>query len=153
MDIDVTPDLAGLFAEQQKHQIDWHGPLYSLYELPTDTSRMTIRFRSAIPHPPQGFRLRIRGGALGIESTRTDDVVLWQDTAPNEIRVQIAWESKQGRSLRIWNTWRVNGVTQAWLLNAAMRVDLDDRGVLRFRCSDGVGAPDFSDLVAEVEIR
>jgi len=146
-------DLASLFAEQQTNQIDWEGPLYSLYELPTDTAEMTIRFVAATAHPAQGLRLKVRGGTFEIDSTTADDVVLWQDTAPNEVRVLIKWKPKGSRSLRIWNAWRVKEVTQAWLGNAGMRVTASEDGSLVFHCSDGEGDPDFDDLVAEVALR
>lgn len=47
-------DLAFLFAKQQTNLIDWNGPLHSLYELPSDAGALTIRFVSAVSHPPQG---------------------------------------------------------------------------------------------------
>lgn len=146
----MDDDLATLFAEQQTNRIDWDGPLYSLYELPTQTSALTIRFVSAKLEPVQGLRLKIRGGVFDVEGTATDDMVLWQDTAPTEVPVGIRWNAKGTRSLRIWNAWRVNDVTQAWLGNAGMRVTPGDSGVLVFRCSDGEDEPDFDDLVAEV---
>lgn len=152
----MNADLSTLFAEQQTNQIDWDGPLYSLYELPSDASEVTIRFLSATSQPPQGFRLKARGGSFDVDSTAapaTDDLVLWQDTAPDEVRIRITWKPKGARSLRIWNAWRVNDVTQAWLGNAGMRVSEEEGGVFEFRCSDGEGDPDFDDLVAEVTVQ
>lgn len=145
-------DLASRFAEQQTNQIEWDGPLFSLYELPTEASALTIRFLSATSVPPQGVRLKVRGGTFDVEGTSADDLVLWQDTAPSEVRARIKWKSKVGRSLRIWNAWRVNDVTQAWLGNAGMRVTLDEPQLLTLRCSDGEGEPNFDDLVVEVFI-
>ena len=54
--INMETDLATIFAEQQTNRIDWcGGPLYSLYELPTDSSEMRIRFVAFRACPPQGF--------------------------------------------------------------------------------------------------
>lgn len=64
-----------------------------------------------------------------------------------------AWRAKGVRSLRIWNAWRDNDLTQAWLGNAGMRVIPGEGGSLTLRCSDGEGEPDFDDLVAEVRVR
>lgn len=149
----MTDDLSSLFAEQQTNQIEWNGPLYSLYELPSDASELTIRFLSAKPQPPQGLRVKVRGGTFDVESTVADDLILWQDTAPSEVRIRIAWKSKESRSLRVWNAWRVNDVTQAWLGNAGMRVTASEGGLIEFRCSDGEGDPNFDDLVAQVLVR
>lgn len=149
----MNDDLSSLFAEQQTNQIDWDGPLYSLYELPSEASALTIRFLSAKTQPPQGLRLKVRGGAFEVESTAADDLILWQDTAPEEVPVRITWKPKGTRSLRVWNAWRVNDVTQAWLGNAGMRVTAGEDGVFQLRCSDGEGDPNFGDLVAEVHVR
>ncbi len=146
-------DLSSLFAEQQTNLIDWDGPLYSLYELPRDASELDVRFLSAKSQPPQGLRLKVRGGTFEVESTTANDLVLWQNTSPDEVHVRIRWNSKGLRSLRVWNAWQMRDVTQAWLGNAGMRVSADDGGVFHFRCSDGEGAPAFDDLVAEVRVR
>lgn len=148
----MNDDLSALFAEQQANQIDWDGPLYSLYELPSEASGLTIRFLSAKSQPPQGLRLKVRGGTFEVDSTAADDLVLWQDSAPADVLVRIAWKAKGARSLRIWNAWRVNDVAQAWLGNAGMRVTREEREVFLLRCSDGEGDPDFDDLVAEVHV-
>lgn len=149
----MNDDLSSIFAQQQTNQIDWDGPLYSLYELPSDTSELTIRFLSAKPQPPQGLRLKVRGGTFEVESATADDLIIWQDTAPAEVPIRINWRPRGTRSVRIWNAWRVNDVTQAWLGNAGMRVTAREGGVIELRCSDGEGDPDFDDLVAEVRAR
>lgn len=149
----MADDLSSLFAEQRTNQIDWDGPLYSLYELPSDGAKLAVRFKSAISTPPQGLRLKIRGGVFEANGVVTDDLTLWQDTAPPDVAVLLRWKSKRGRSLRVWNAWRVKDVTQAWLGNAAMRVAVGRNGLFKFSCSDGVGPPDFSDLVVEIGIR
>jgi hypothetical protein len=149
----LNRDLSSLFAQQQTNQINWDGPVYSLYELPRDTTELTIRFQSAASKPRQGLRLKVRGGTLEIESRTSGDVILWQDTAPAEIHVRVRWKPRGLRSLRIWNAWQVNDVTQAWLGNAGMRVTPSAGGVYTLRCSDGEGEPDFDDLVAEVHVR
>ena len=148
----METDLATIFAEQQTNKIDWGGPLYSLYELPTGSGEMTIRFVAFRACPPQGLRLKIRGGSLDIDGRTADEVVLWTDTAPTEVRVAINWKPHGARSLRIWNVWRMEEVTQAWLGNAGMRVSTTDNGTLLLRCSDGEGEPDFEDLIANVAV-
>lgn len=144
-------ELADLFAEQQTTMIDWGGgPVHGLYELPTEITDLSVRFVRAVPSPPQGLKLKVRGGTLTINATSSTDMVLWEDTAPGEVRVRVAWKPRAKRSLRLWNAWRVNDVTQAWLRSAGMRVEQGPDDSLTFRCSDGVGEPTFDDLVAEV---
>lgn len=141
--------LSDLLAVQKTTKVEWGGPLFSLYELPTDASHLVVRFASARPDPPQGVRLKIRGGDFEVEGTRGRDLVFWEDSAPVEVRVSIVWRPRAARSLRIWNAWRMNSVMHAWLGNAGMRV-VDEGGRLLLRCSDGEGKPDFGDLVVEV---
>jgi hypothetical protein len=93
----MNDDLSSRFAAQQTNQIDWDGPLYSLYELPTDASELRIRFLSAKAPPPQGLRLKVRGGTFEVASRAAGDLVLWQDTAPDEVLIRITWKPKGTR--------------------------------------------------------
>lgn len=146
-------NLAAMFAEQQTSQIDWHGPLYGLYELPSTISSAAFTFVSSTSNFRQGLRIKIRGGSLTVDGVTATEFVLWRDTAPDMVEVEVAWKSTGTRSLRIWNCWEHNGVMHAWMGNAGMRVDDDCEGGIRLRCSDGEGEPDFTDLVAEVQFR
>lgn len=148
----MAHDLSSIFAEQQTNLIDWGGPLYSLYDLPTDATELGIRFVSSTDLPPQGLRLKVRGGTLEIGAATVDDVILWRDLAPKTVRIRVKWKARGARRLRIWNAWRINDVTQAWIGNAGMRVVEEETGLLTLRCSDGEGDPDFEDLVAEVTL-
>ncbi|WP_448811810.1 hypothetical protein [Agromyces bauzanensis] len=145
-------DLASMFSAQQTNEIDWRGQLFSLYDLSTDVAELTIRFVSSAAALPQGLHVKVRGGSLEIGGVIAADMVLWRDTAPETVQVAVRWSPRGPRSLRIWNTWRDGGVSQAWLGNAGMRVDTREDGRLTFRCSDGVGEPDFEDLVATMEL-
>lgn len=146
-------DLASMFAAQQSSKIDWHGPLYGLYELPTSTQHVILSFASSNSNFRQGLRIKIRGGELTIDGVTASEFVLWRDTAPPAVDVEVSWKAKGARSLRIWNCWEHNGVMHAWIGNAAMRVDDVGAGTVRLRCSDGEGNPDFDNLVAEVHLR
>lgn len=146
-------DLAAIFAEQRASQIDWNGPLFSLYELPNEAEHVTVEFRSVGSELRQGVRLKMRGGQLKIDDAEAAEFVLWQDTAPSRVEVDIAWTSTGERSLRIWNCWERGGVMHAWLGNSGMRVDDQGGGRYLFRCSDGAGEPNFDDLVVSVTAR
>lgn len=140
-----------MFAEQQTHRIDWGGSLYSLYDLPTDLEQFTVRINSAGRRSVQGLHLRIKGGELQVGGRTSTDILLWADTAPSQVAVLVKWSASKRRSLRVWNTWRVNGVAQAWLGNAGMRVTQGSDGVISLMCSDGEGDPDFTNLVVTID--
>ncbi len=143
-------DLSSLFAEQQASEIDWNGPLFSLYELPTSTTRLGVEFRHRGSELRQGVRLKARGGKLEANGVEESDLVLWQNSSPPRVDVLVRWAKRGSRSLRIWNCWEVNGVMHAWLGNAGMRVERAPEGTIVLRCSDGHGEPDFGDLVVEI---
>ena len=143
-------NLSKLFAEQEASQIDWNGPLYSLYEISNHTDRLAVHFLSRASELRQGIRLKARGGQLLVNGSLMSDVVLREDSAPNPVHVEVRWTGKATRSLRVWNCWDVNGVMHAWLGNAAMRVEQASHGETILRCSDGHGEPDFRDLVVRI---
>jgi len=79
------------------------------------------------------------------------EILLWEDTAPSVVEIQMQWEMSAKRSLRVWNCWERNGVINAWVGNAGMRVEAGPDGITILRCSDGEGEPNFGDLVARLE--
>lgn len=143
-------DLSRLFAEQQTSEIDWNGPLFGLYELPTSTKRLSVDFQQRGSELRQGIRLKVRGGQLEVNGVKESDVVLWQDASPRQVDVVLQWAEQGARSLRVWNCWEVNGVMHAWLGNAGMRVEQASRSTVILRCSDGHGEPSFEDLVVGI---
>jgi len=143
-------DLSKIFAEQQASEIEWNGALFSLYELPSDVSRLRVQFRARASDLRQGIRLKIRGGEMEANGVFAPDLVLWQDASPEVLDVQVRWHAKGARSLRVWNCWEVNGVAHAWLGNSGMRVERVSPRSLILRCSDGRGEPDFDDLVVGI---
>ncbi len=148
----MMTDLSAIFTAQQASQIDWNGPLFSLYELPSEATRISIEFRSVGSAFRQGLRLKVRGGQLEIDGVEAADFALWHDTAPSQVEVNVHWKGKGPRSLRIWNSWEYNGVAHAWLGNAGMRVEEFEPGRFVLRCSDGEGEPEFDDLVVGVTV-
>src|SRR5881397_2580858 len=47
------------------------------------------------------------------------------------------------------NSWDQGGILQSWLGNAAMLIE-EKEGSVILRCSDGLGDPEFGDLVVEL---
>jgi hypothetical protein len=148
-------DLSAIFAEQQSNVIEWNGiPVHGLYEFARVPGQLSLEFLSSKPLPVQGVQLRIRGGLLEIDGVETTDFVLWTDTAPRAVTVAVRRTGRGKTTLKLWNVWRGGlDVTQAWLGNAAMRVEAcpDPRQVV-LKCSDGEGEPDFDDLVVAVTV-
>lgn len=144
-----TQNFAALFGAAHASTIDWNGPIFALLDFPTTIEHLSVRFIAAKPDLRQGINIRLQGGVAYINRVPGNNFVLWADTAPNVVEISIEWKSRTRRSLQVWNVWDTNGVTQAWLGNAAMKVDRDDENWL-LRCSDGIGQPNFEDLVVRV---
>jgi hypothetical protein len=96
----------------------------------------------------QGVSVSIEGGTLRIDDTTSKHMVLWTDTAPDEIVLKC--EGKGAQELSLWNCWRNDqGVTQAWVGNCGMLVEAVDSHVIRFRCNSGPQVS-YEDLVFDV---
>jgi hypothetical protein len=146
------PELSDLFAAKKSNVIEWHGVLtYGLYEFEEVPRRIILEFISAKAEPAQGIQLRVRGGTMSIDDSVSDNFVLWQKGAPDRVEIEICTETQRKPSLKLWNVWQGGlNVTQAWLRNAAIRVEGQPSGRIILRCSDGQGEADFEDLVVAV---
>lgn len=150
-----TKALADIFADARASCLEWDGePAYAIYEMAAP-SAFDVEFFSATDTPIQGLTLKVYGGVLAIDGVEAPEMVLWRDTAPDRVPVTVRPEPRLNPRLKIWNVWRGNVgghyVTQAWLGNAAMRVDQSKCG-LSFRCSDGEGPVNFGDLTTKITI-
>ena len=147
--------LSDLFAEARTPSLDWEGkPAFAIYEMPAPQRIMVELLRSKIS-PVQGLSLKAYGGVLQIDEAVSPHMLVWADTAPEQVTVSFKpWEGQKAK-LKIWNVWRgkVGGVevTQAWLGNAGMRVERSN-SELFLRCSDGEGPVDFADLEARMVV-
>ncbi|WP_225007164.1 hypothetical protein [Novosphingobium percolationis] len=149
----MSKPLMTLFQEAEAAQIDWGGQqLFALVETPAQ-SDFELVFVRAKECPVQGINLKCMNGTLAIEGVEATEMVLWNDTAPEKIQVQVKPKSTDVPRLKIWNVWRgkVGGVDvkQAWLGNAGMRIEQVSEQT-RICCSDGMGEVDFSDLVVDL---
>lgn len=149
-------DLSDIFAEHQSNVIDWHGtPTFGLIEFDEVPTQIRLTFLAAKERPVQEVQLRIRRGTLLVNGHEASDVVLWRDSAPESLSIDVRAKGPRKPELKLWNVWRGGlDVTQAWLGNAAIQIDGDPAsGSFRIRCSDGQGEQSFDDLVVEVETR
>jgi len=148
-------NLSQLFAQQSSTLITWGGEaLHNILEIENLPLRVQVEFISAKASPAQGIQLRLRGGSLVANGQEAADLVLWQDTAPQTVDVEIRSAGGRPGNFKVWNVWRAGlDVTQAWLGNSAMKVEGDLAGSgLMLRCSDGQGKPDFDDLVVRLSV-
>jgi hypothetical protein len=151
----MTEPISKLFEEAEATCVDWRGqPLYGLYEMPAP-KRLVIELLRWKSPPVQGLNLKVSGGILCVNDVQAAEMVIWSDTAPKVVNVELRFQSIGKTTLKIWNVWRgkVGGVdvTQAWLGNAGMRIERSD-SYLSLRCSDGEGPVDFEDLEARITI-
>lgn len=125
--------------------------IHMIYERPVAPGdSIRVRRTGARSSPVQALRLKVETGKLLVHGEALKDVVLWSDTAPEEV-VLVAEIPKGGTTLKIWNAWRdANGTMQAWIGDAGMLIREESNGV-QLRCSDGTGGVRFDDLVVEVE--
>lgn len=94
----------------------------------------------------QGLRLKMPTGRFTVSGVDLRDAVLWFDTAPSPVRVEI----HTGEEMRLWNCWKgPHGQAMAWVGNAGIVLSQTLDGWL-LRCSDGVGSVQFDDLVVEI---
>jgi hypothetical protein len=110
-----------------------------------------VRRLQASESPVQGLRIKLDNGDIEVAGQRLRDVVLWANTAPDEVELSCVPKG-QSATLKFWNVWRdENSTMQAWIGHAGILVERQDSRLL-FRCSDGYAPVNFGDLVVEVAI-
>ena len=115
-------------------------------------SIVRIHRRHATHARPQGLHLSSRVD-LVVNGHRARELVLWSTTAPATVEVFV--DTSANAIVDIWNSWKDDGIEQAWLANAGMLVAVDLSQVnpaLEFSCSDGIGTASFDDMVLAVEV-
>jgi hypothetical protein len=121
---------------------------------------LQLTLKSSARAPVQGLQVVARAKRGKVNDTRCKveiagrtgtDFVLWTPTAPRESRVKII-EAPAGSQVGVWNVWQhprhetmLYGVN-----NAGMRIEVRSPDHWVLECSDGVGDPDFTDLVVEL---
>lgn len=146
-------DLSDQFAASRGDPVELDGQLvWPMLRIPCEEGdRFRIRLSAPRGRAGQGVSLSLRGGTLGIDSWRSRDFVLWQETAPETVVVSVMALRKGAGSLLVWNCWRgPQGQEMAWLRNAGMIV-CQHEDAWSLRCSDGHGDAVFDDLLVEVE--
>lgn len=138
------------FAQSQGMPIEYEGGLVHaiLRREARSGSRVRLRWISAIDSPMQGISISVKGGTLKVAGTKAKDLVLWRDSAPDDVEIECS--GRNIREILVWNCWRDDrGVTHAWIGNAGMHLDETDVNRVRVRCNSQT-AVTFEDLVFDL---
>jgi hypothetical protein len=91
-------------------------------------------------------------GVLTIDGIGASRLVIWADSAPAELEIDVS--SKNGSVIiyNVWDSGRGRGPFESQSATSGMLVDKLENGVLRFSCTDIGIVPDFNKLVFRVSI-
>lgn len=145
-------ELAKLFQQSLGTPIHVDGQeLYAIINKKSEgVKSIQIRRISASTVFVPGLCLQGKGIQFFVNSQTLKDVVLWADTSPKSVKIDIVSCKRHGE-IKIWNCWRDKlGITQAWLGNAAMKVE-ERSGIIKVFCNSGPSELEFKDLVFEME--
>jgi hypothetical protein len=95
-----------------------------------------------------GLQLKIRNGSMLVNGQSLAEFTLWTHTAPPVVEVQA--EARSSTELLIWNVWLIEGLVQAWVGEAGIKIYCSGSST-RLECSGGGRVPDFTTLVVEVQ--
>lgn len=119
-------------------------------EVPRGESVLEIVFRDATSRWRQGLHVET-DGFLEVAQSQASKFVLWQDTAPETVKVKC--ESNSGK-LRVWNVWDTRKTGVDSLVNCAgIIMELMDTNRWILRCNDGYPNRDFNDLIVDIRLR
>lgn len=145
------PDFSTLFGPAKGGHIVYKGRTLMMmdrYPLSSD-GRLRISMLSTSSKWKQGIKLNANGTILIAGQSLRRGVLLWEDTMPREVELQV--EAKDG-ILQVSNAWDTgDGVTHSWHNGAAMYVELGANGLRTYYCNDGLPDEDFDDLVFSIE--
>ncbi|MEO6146413.1 MAG: hypothetical protein ABIT70_05070 [Sulfuriferula sp.] len=143
--------LSALFQKSKGAPVKYAGKLvYPIFqrELEGMCAQLRIKRISQNSAVAQGLRIKLDNGELEINGQQLKDIVIWADTSPDEVQVRVIGKSNVG--VKVWNVWRYGDLMQAWTGNAGIQIE-EKNGLVRLSCSDGVGEPDFTDLIVQIE--
>lgn len=114
-------------------------------------SRLVVEFESHVDDPVQAVCCSTSKGMFEVAGQKSKRMIFWADNSPRVVTATLT--NRVPTEVVLWNAWRrgADGIN-AGLRYAGMVVeDLGDHH-WRFRCSDGIGGPDFTDLVFTAQI-
>ena len=140
------------FGESRGEPFEFAGKLvHAILEREVESgTKLQIVFHRFNPSVPQALDTVLEKGHLLIANQKfKKGAILWTETAPRV--VEVVCITKLARTtFKAWNAWKdEDGITMAWIGNGGMLIE-EREGVTVLKCSDGVGEPQFDDLVVEI---
>lgn len=116
----------------------------------SDGDRFLVTFEDAEPRWTQGLWLAV-DGQLAVADSINDQFVLWRDTAPSKVMVEVR-STLDGllRFHNVWNSGRGYGPWESQSHTSGMMRE-DVPGGYRYRCSDINPSPTYGALVFTIE--
>lgn len=144
--------LATSFRSGNNRKIKWHGsPVHSMLQFGvTNGDTISVTRVRASSTRAQALKVSVDKGDLRANSILMTTAAIWTHTSPEQVSVEVV--GRRVRSIDVWNSWSYDGVDSAWLGNAGIMVE-SKGDTHTLRCSDGLGEPNFDDLVVRLEIR
>lgn len=145
-------DLMNRFVESKGEPIEFEGRrLHWTYHLPVKSEKIRLRFRHFVREPLQGLAINANGCTVKIGSFRSRRFQLWSDSAPESVTI-IVETASPGATLSLFNIWGdETHEPMLYRLNNAAIFAQELNGHTVLSCSDGVGPPNFEDLVVVLE--
>ncbi len=146
----ASPTLSDQFADGAETVVHRGRDVRPLLRLAvSEGTRVRIERIAARPDRRQALKLAAVNGLLEANEAVSEVISLWSDTSPIEVELTVL--GAQVRRLEVWNAWDLGGLESAWLGNAGMIVETDERH-LALHCSDGLGPPSFTDLQVHLSV-
>lgn len=146
----ASPTLSDQFADGAETVVHRGRDVRPLLRLAvSEGTRVRIERIAARPDRRQALKLAAVNGLLEANEAVSEVISLWSDTSPTEVELTVL--GAQVRRLEVWNAWDLGGLETAWLGNAGMIVETNERHLALY-CSDGLGPPSFTDLQIHLSV-
>ncbi|MBW0281672.1 hypothetical protein [Shewanella xiamenensis] len=145
------PDFSSLFVAAKGGAIEYKGrTLIMMDRYPVQHGRKFLLSLISSNSPwKQGIKLGAKGAIYIAGQTLTKGVLLWEDTMPKEVVLQV---DAKDSLLQVSNAWDTgDGVTHSWHNGAAIYVEVEENGRRIYHCNDGHPDENFDDLVFSIE--
>ena len=140
-----------LFLASKGEPIMYKGRELKMYDRITLTKKkvsLKVQFLKTYSHYTQGIIIETKGVFKVLGKEAPFGIILWEDTAPEEIVILV--ESKD-KEIIIYNAWKTEDGTVEYGYNGtAMHVEYFDNYRI-YNCNDGWPDDDMNDLIFKVE--
>ncbi|WP_282783671.1 hypothetical protein [Nocardia sp. CC201C] len=149
----TAPPLADRYDSAEP--LAWNGrTVYPVHSEPLDTDPCIVTLTLRSSAPPEGVRslgvgLSVTGGHVVLDGRRLPGVDVWSDAMTGGVALRLCRTDGTG-SFSLTPVWVDDtDTTVSWTGNYGMLVERTPAATV-LRCSTGVGAPNFTELVVEL---